>query len=269
MKKITTAVFIFLISSMFVGCGVDKSNQTAVPDNKGPIMEGAWELALLPFSGDCQSLGKGIAMYGPFKIDVNQTGDALSGKINLGGVDYSMSGNIVYGNMIIKFVNPGLFIETLAAKAKVPVFEGSFNGQELPDGCTESGFFIGATRDLEFPPVTGEWIITLTGTASDCDDPLDEGLFEKIIQNVVVVSPKEGSITAAYQDPTGVLNTLIGSAIEDKLIAAISDIAAPPNRAAILRGKIKSATLIEGRLSGELAFAGGVCSVNGAFVVDY
>ena len=270
MKKWVLAICLILTLTCTLSCGVDKKDQNLL--GTAPDLAGAWRIVLLPTAGDCAMDLKGFAIHSPLDVPyVTQDSYNLSASFDMDSATVTLSGDTILGYTVVVLEESGVFMETLGGTQQGPGLIGTFKGQELPTGCGENGVFAAAIGTYTTPSVTGEWTLTLSGTADTCLSPADDGTFEKIITNVAVVSTSEGVIGATYMDPLGTINAMGGIVLGDFLAAAITDISIPPGRSAFIVGTIDSTTnTITGTLSGKLAFPGGNCSISGgSFTAQY
>ncbi|GEM_PF-3524447 len=273
MRTILYPVF-FVMAISICACGVDKQDR---PDDVGdaPDLTGDWNIVLVSLEGTCPLIGRGLATHSPLEIEgVTQDGNNVLGSFEVDGTTYFLTGDVVMGYLTVVLESLGTFIETLGAPvdSDSPVFMGMFNGTDLSLGCTESGVFMTIIGEVEFPVITGEWTLTLTGEASNCDDPSDDGEFLRTIEGIEAISLQAGTFFATYEDPSGEFNSLAGAAINDRFYGGISELIFNPTRMALLNGAIDAdAHTVAGDLEGRLVLynAGDACEVQGDFRIDY
>ena len=271
MKRIIYVLAIMLVSGWIAACGVDRN------DSAGEIIapvdvSGPWRIVLLPARNTCAVLLEGFALQSPIDIPlVSQDGNTFQASFQLNNETVSLSGSVIGSVVNFLMEKTGLFIESYGGTADGTSITGSFNGQKLPGGCSESGMFVAAVRDVATPVVTGEWDITFTGAAQNCDSAIDNGPFVKFISNASVFSSGPNVIGSVYQDPGMIFNTMIGVVVGKSLAATINDIVLPPTRSARISGTIEPfSQTIAGELKGRLAFDNGFCEISGgAFSVVY
>lgn len=266
--------FLLIMICIFAAsaCGVEKEETPSLGD--APNVEGPWRIILLPYSSTClDSLEpRGFVVHNPIDIPyVSQDGYNFYSSFLLDGEEVILSGVAANSYLAGLLEKPGVFMESFAGMLNASIIAGTFNGQELPQGCEERGAFLAAVGAVETPSVAGEWTITLRGTAESCEDIADEGTFEKVIASVMVNEAAEGVVGGFFEDPPGVQNAVGGLALSNTFTGAITDTSVPPLRVAVLNGTIYPASrLIEGELTGQLVFSRGLCRIaGGSFSISY
>lgn len=269
----------FLIFLFFMGClggasacGVDKQESPSL--GVAPNVAGAWRIILLPYSTTCVDPlnPRGFVIHNPIDIPyVYQDGYNFYASFSLDSEQVLFSGVVTSTYLLGLLEKPGKFMESLGGVVNGSIIAGTFKGEELPEGCEEEGAFLSAIGLTETPSITGEWTITLRGTADNCEDVSDEGHFEKVIAGTIINEVADGVVTGFFEDPPGVQNAIGGIALSTTFAGAITDTATPPTRVAMLNGRIYvNSRLIEGELTGELAFASGLCQISeGSFSINY
>lgn len=267
-------IFLFLTGCLGGAsvCGVNKQESPSL--GVAPYVAGMWRIILLPYSTTCiDPLNPGgFVIHNPIDIPyVYQNGYNFYSSFSLDSEQVLFSGIVTNSYLLGLLEKPGNFMESLGGVVNGSIIAGTFKGQELPDGCEETGAFLSAIGLSETPSITGEWTITLRGTAYDCEDISDEGRFEKVVAGVIISEVTDGVIAGFFEDPVGLQNALGGIALNTFFAGAITDTVAPPTRVAVLNGTIYTTSqLIEGELTGELTFSGGLCQISdGNFRVIY